>query len=87
MELQDAMNDENEKAPEASVVQNDEVSGNNGDVVVEAEEKDGNEVVEPVDSGKSKADDEFVESLLDTNQDLATFKIPVEENDTENVTV
>ncbi|EFH55683.1 hypothetical protein ARALYDRAFT_482233 [Arabidopsis lyrata subsp. lyrata] len=87
MELQDVKNDESEKAPEASVVENDEVAGNNEEVVVEAEEKDVNEVVETFDGEKGKADEEFVETLVDTNQDLAALKAPVVENDAENVTV
>ncbi|KAG7568560.1 Development/cell death domain [Arabidopsis thaliana x Arabidopsis arenosa] len=87
MELQDVKNDENEKAPEASVVANDEVAGNNGEVVVQAEEKDVNEVVQTVDGEKGKTDEEFVETLVDTNQDLAALKAPVVENDAENVTV
>lgn len=87
MELQDVKNDESEKAPEALVVENDEVAGNNEEVVVEAEEKDVNEVVETFDGEKGKADEEFVETLVDTNQDLAALKAPVVENDAENVTV
>lgn len=87
MELQEAQKDENENAPEASVVENDKVAGKDGEVVVEAEEKDVNEVVETSAEEKSKADDKFVDNFVDANQDLAALKVPVEENDAENVTV
>ncbi|EOA26646.1 hypothetical protein CARUB_v10022710mg [Capsella rubella] len=82
MELQDAQKDENEKSLEASVAEN------NGEDVAEAEGKDENELVETSAGEKGKADDdEFVETLMDTDQVLAALKVPVEENDAENVVV
>ncbi|XP_010509951.1 PREDICTED: uncharacterized protein LOC104786289 [Camelina sativa] len=76
MELQDALKDENEKPIETSVASEKK---KNGEAVVE--EADGKDEVVGTSAGeKSKAYDDFVETLVD----LVAIKVPVEE---ENVIV